>query len=50
MRAKHSSKYGRKTKKRKKVTTFFVFFTVLVNLTTKHPWNREIQQRKVDLG
>ena len=49
MRAKHSSKYGRKMKKRKKVATFFVFFTVLVNLTAKHSSNREIQKRKVDL-
>jgi len=50
MRAKHSSKYGRKMKKCKKVVTFFVLFTMLVNLTAKDPSNREIQQRKVVLG
>jgi len=52
--AKHSSnieklqrkivKYGRRNKKlqrRKKVVTFFVFFTMLMNLRAKHPSNRE---------
>ena len=39
-----------KRKNAKKLLPFFVFFIVLVNLTAKHPSNREIQQRKVDLG
>ena len=53
LRAKHLLisvvKYGRTTKKCKKVVTFLVFFVVLMNLRAKHLSNEKIQPRKVNL-